>query len=214
MERIEEHFNKEAEKHDSFFIDELGLKEFYDEIEMQLNKCINKENILVLGCGSGLEIERIKFHSKVTAIDISENMIQKLKKKKLHKDIILDTVCGSFLDIDFGRNNYDIVLSCYAMHHFNENQKLKLYQKIRDALKVKGVFINGDSMAKSLEEEVERYERAKVIYDEQNLPFGSLHLDVHFCLEHELETLKNAGFEDIVIEREWNKTKLYRASKS
>lgn len=49
------------------------------------------------------------------------------------------------------------------------------------------------------------------IYQEKNVPFGSLHIDVHFCYEHELETLKLAEFKEVVLEREWSKTKLYRA---
>jgi|LGVE01.1.fsa_nt_gb SAM-dependent methyltransferase len=213
MEKMREHFNKEAEKHDSFFIDELGLKEFYDEIEVQINRSQLKSNILVLGCSSGLEIERIKFKSHVTAVDISENMIKKLEEKSLHHEVALSTRCASFLELDFGIEKYDLVLSCYAMHHFNEEQKQKLYTKIFHSLKKKGVFINGDSMAKNYEEETERFEIANKIYEEKKLPFASLHIDVHFCYEHELHTLKIAGFKEIILEREWHKTKLYRAMK-
>ncbi|MBI9014669.1 MAG: class I SAM-dependent methyltransferase [Clostridiales bacterium] len=213
MEKMEEHFNKEAEKHDSFFINELGLKEFYDEVEVQLNKSKIKSNILVLGCGSGLEIERIKFKANVKAVDISENMIKKLNEKTLYHEVALETVCASFLELEFETEKYDLVLSCYAMHHFNEEQKQKLYTSIFNSLKKNGVFINGDSMALNYEEEYERYEKAKKIYDEKNLPFASLHIDVHFCYEHEQDTLRRAGFNQVILEREWNKTKLYRAIK-
>lgn len=213
MERIHDHFNKEAEKHDSYFIDVLGLKEFYDEIEVQLNRCDQSEKILVLGCGSGLEIERIHSKSQVTAVDISENMIKKLKEKKLHDQVDLETICGSFLDVDFGAHTYDIVLTCYAMHHFKEDQKLSLYRNIYKALRPGGVFINGDSMARDSEEEKERFNQANIVYTQMNMPFGSLHIDSHFCYEHELEVLALAGFEDVILEREWKKTKLYRAIK-
>jgi len=213
MEKMAEHFDKEAEKHDSFFLDELGLKEFYDEIENQLGKCNRNKNILVLGCGSGLEVERIKTESKVTAVDISENMIMKLKEKKLHNLVTLKTICGSFLDITFEKNHYDIVLSCYAMHHFNETQKIALYKKLNNSLAKNGVFLNGDSMVNTLEEEKERFERAQQIYDEKNMPFASLHIDVHFCYEHELEVLHEAGFDEVILERKWHKTRLYRAVK-
>lgn len=213
MRKIEDHFNEEAEKHDEFFIEKLGLTEFYDEIEYQINKCSKKSNILVLGCGSGLEIERIKSKSKVTAIDIAKNMLNILKGKKLHDGVSLITICGSFLDVEFGVENYDLVLSCYAMHHFNEEQKNKLYKMIYNSLTEDGVFLNGDSMAKDYEEELKRFTAAQKIYNEQNLTFASLHIDVHFCIEHELEVLRNVGFNDIFIEREWNKTKIYRAIK-
>lgn len=210
---MEEHFNLEAERHDRFFLEELGLKEFYDQIEVQVNKKENASKILVLGCGSGLEIERIKFKSQVTAIDISEKMIAKLEEKPLHPEVALKTICGSFLDIDFGEEQFDIVLSCYAMHHFNEKQKINLYKKINKSLKAGGVFINGDSMSKNLAEEKDKLIRAEKIYLDKGLPFASLHIDVHFCYDHELQILELADFKKTILEKEWDKTKIYRALK-
>jgi hypothetical protein len=64
------HFNKCASDYDRHFYEDLGMCEFYDEIENQINICGKPKNILVLGCGTGLEIERIKHSAIVTAIDI------------------------------------------------------------------------------------------------------------------------------------------------
>ena len=214
VKNITEHFNEEAQKHDNNFINNMGLGEFYDEIERQINKCSVKDNILVLGCGTGLEIERIKFKANVVAVDISGNMIEELKKKEIYHGISLKTVCASFLDMDFGNEFYDIVLSCYAMHHFTEAQKILLYKKIYNCLSKDGEFINGDVMENTREAENFRFKEAENIYKDKNLSFGSLHIDIPFCFEHELQVLKTAGFENITIEREWDKTKLYRASKS
>lgn len=213
MESISEHFNKTAQNHDNNFINDMEMKPFYDEIESQLCKCTNKDNILVLGCGTGLEIERIKSKAKVVAVDISENMLEELRKKDLYKEIELSTICGSFLDMDFGESNYDIVLSCYAMHHFTADQKLSLYRKIFNCLNSGGVFINGDTMAKTREEELNRFKFAESIYAEQNKPFGSLHIDIPLCYEHEMEILYDVGFNNISLEREWTFTKLYRAGR-
>jgi 2-polyprenyl-3-methyl-5-hydroxy-6-metoxy-1,4-benzoquinol methylase len=212
--KIEDYFNEEAEKHDDLFVQKMGMTEFYDEIEHQIDKCPHKNNILVLGCGTGLEIERIRFCSNVTAVDIAEKMLIELKKKILYKGVNLHTVCGSILDFDFGIQQYDIVLSCYVMHHFNEEQKIIIYGKILNCLTSQGIFINGDSMEKDYETEQERLIQAEKVYKENNLPFASLHIDAPFCLEHELEVLTRVGFSDIVLEREWTRTKLYRASKN
>lgn len=211
MTDIAEHFDREAANHDNNFIDNMQMKPFYDEIESQLDKCVNNQNILVLGCGTGLEIERIKSKSKVTAVDISENMLNELLKKKFHDEIELTTICSSFLDIDFGNSAYDIVLSCYAMHHFNHEQKLVLYKKIHECLKSGGVFINGDTMAKTKDDELRKYQLAESVYREQNKPFGSLHIDIPFCYEHETDVLREVGFNNIMLEREWDITKLYKA---
>lgn len=214
MKSMIEHWNNEAEKHDKKFIGDLGMAVFYDEIEKQIEKCHKKSNILVLGCGTGLEIERIKFKANVVAIDISEKMIKELKKKEFYDEISLNVICGSFLDVKFDSNTYDIVLSCLAMHHFEKEQKILIYKKVYDCLSGSGVFLNGDSMEKTWDDEINRFEKAKIVYEEKKLPFGSLHIDIPFCFEHELKILKTVGFKDIVLEKKWDIITLYRAIKS
>ncbi len=140
-------------------------------------------------------------------------MLDELRKKKLHKDLILTTVCGSLLELDYGIETYDLVLSCYVMHHFNEEQKSRIYCKIYGCLTEGGTFINGDIMEKSYVDEQIRLKDAEQVYSERELPFASLHIDVPFCIEHEMEVLKKVGFYDIVLEKEWSTTKLYRATK-
>lgn len=213
IKEMKEYFDDEAKKHDEFFIDELGLTEFYNEIEKVLNRYSDKCEILVLGCGSGLEVERIKFSSNVTGIDLSDKMLEVLNKKKLNDKVNLTTICGSFLNIPFEKKKYDIVLSCYVMHHFNENQKTEIYKKIYDCLNDGGVFINGDSFSKTIEEENTKMANAKKIYDEQKLPFASLHIDVHFTFSHEQEVLNMVGFEKIELIKEWTMSKIYVCSK-
>ena len=212
MKNIAEHFNEEAKNHDNFFRN-AEMKPFYDEIETQINKCVNKNNILVLGCGTGIEIERIKSKSKVTAVDISEEMLNELRKKNFHEEIELSTICGSLLEMDLGNDLYDVVLSCYVMHHFNEAQKLYLYSNIHKCLTSGGVFINGDITAKTKEDEISRYKAAKNIYAEQNKQFGSLHIDIPLYYEHEFDILNKTGFSNVILEHEWTHTKLYRACK-
>jgi tRNA (cmo5U34)-methyltransferase len=213
MKKIEDYFNEEASNHDDLFAWKIGLTEFYDELERQIGKCTRKSSILVLGCGTGLEIERIKSSAKVTAIDIAEKMLDELRKKQLHKDLILTTVCGSLLELDYGIQTYDLVLSCYVMHHFNEEQKIRIYSKIYGCLTEGGTFINGDIMEKSYVDEQIRVKGAEQVYSERELPFASLHIDVPFCIEHEMEVLRKAGFYDTVLEKEWSTTKLYRSTK-
>lgn len=99
-----------------------------------------------------MEDERIKFPCDVIGVDISDKMLEVLRKKKLHKDVNLSTRCGSFLELNFEENNYDIVLSCYAMHHFNLEQKQNIYSKIYATQKNGGVFINGDIIATNQKE--------------------------------------------------------------
>lgn len=210
MKKIDEYFDEEALLHDDKFIKEMGMALFYDEIENQINKCSQKSEILVIGCGTGLELERIKFACNVTALDISHVMLEQLLKKNFYPEMNLQAICMSVLDFDFGKNKFDIILTCYTLHHFNEEQKVKLYSAIHGSLKSGGVFINGDTIAQSTKEQVTRMKEANTIYRQQNALFSSLHIDVPLTKENEVALLSNAGFQHTLIEKEWTNTVLFR----
>lgn len=207
------HFNKCASDYDRHFYEDLGMCEFYDEIEKQINICGKPKNILVLGCGTGLEIERIKHSAIVTAIDISSGMLGKLKEKEAYPKVTLNTICGSYFDVTFTENNFDMVLSTYSFHHFTVQQKIRLYRKIYNCLKPNGYFINGDTVSKDKEIEINLINKAEEFYKRQQLPFGSMHIDVPLALDTELALLSDTGFNSISVERRWNKTALIKAIK-
>ena len=213
MKKMKDFFDEEAVEHDDLFVKEMGMTEFYDEVEKTLNNCEHKQSVLVLGCGSGLEIERLKFPCDVVGVDLSDKMLEVLEKKKLYDGVNLKTVCGSFLDLDFEEGKYDVVLSCYAMHHFNSVQKQSVYNKVYKCLKKDGVFVNGDTIAVNREEEDKKMAEAELMYKNENMPFASLHVDVPFCFEHEKEVLNKAGFNEVELVREWTNTKLYKCVK-
>lgn len=213
MERIIDYFNEEAKTHDYHVLNQMGTTEFYDEIEKQFDRCANKQKILILGCGTGLEVERIKFKSDVVAVDISPEMLAELHKKTFYGGMNLKTICASILDFNFGNDCFNIVLTCYTLHHFSVEQKRKIFRKIHSCLLPDGVFINGDIMSKSTEEESQRFCFAESNYSSANLPFGSLHIDVPLTYQRELSLVKEADFHQITIEKEWTNTKLYRCIK-
>lgn len=213
MENMKAYFDAEARLHDDLFVSKMGLGEFYDAVEERLGACKKKENILVLGCGSGLEVERIKFPCTVVGMDLSDKMLEVLSAKKLHEGVRLETVCASLLDWDMGTDRYDIVLTCYVMHHFDHAQKLDIYRRIYASLRTGGRFINGDTIAPDRAAEDELYRQALEIYSGEGKPFASLHVDAPFCWEYEKQVLTEAGFGEISLAREWTSTKLYECEK-
>jgi tRNA (cmo5U34)-methyltransferase len=213
IDNMDIHFNECASDYDRHFYEDLGMCEFYDEIEKQINICRKPKNILVLGCGTGLEIERIKHSAIVTAIDISSGMLAELKKKELYPQVTLNTICSSYFDVTFTENNFDLVLSTYSFHHFTIQQKTRLYSKIYNCLKVNGYFINGDTVCKEKDTEINLINRAEEFYKRKQLPFGSMHIDVPLALDTELALLSDTGFNSISVERRWNKTALIKAIK-
>lgn len=213
VDNMDIHFNKCASDYDRQFHEDLGMCEFYDEIEKQIGTCRKPKDILVLGCGTGLEIERIKHYALVTAVDISSGMLAELKRKELYPQVTLNTICNSYFDIEFTENNFDLVISTYSFHHFTIQQKAQLYRKIYNCLKLNAYFINGDTVCKDKNTEINLLNDAEEFYQMQHLPFGSLHIDVPLTLDSELNLLTDTGFRGITVERKWSKTALIKAVK-
>ena len=154
--------------------------------------------ILDLGAGTGRELEclfRMRDDVSVTAIDISEKMLEELKKKSFGERVI--TICGDFFEVDFGTDN-DAVISTSALHHFLTEDKLRLYRKIYESLGENGEFINSDKIALSKEEEEELIREYYLYKDER------AHCDTPLAVETELELLRNAGFKNVTVDETHN----------
>jgi tRNA (cmo5U34)-methyltransferase len=130
LERMDDFFNTRAEIYDSHMLDDLQLEAFY----VAIADCFPKENrepaLLDLGVGTGLELARLfeQFPGlKVTGIDLSQGMLDILKEK--YRDKKINAVCGSYFDIDFGKESYDFALSTYSLHHFSEEGKEGVIQE-------------------------------------------------------------------------------------
>ena len=174
----------------------------YDEVHMPFMSTKNlltesidiiPNNVVDLGAGTGLElIEFFKKYpdSRVKAIDLSEGMLDELRKRDFVDKV--DIICGDFFSIDFGEG-IDVVMSTSALHHFLYNEKMKLYKKIYDSLRNGGLFINSDYTANSEEEE------KQCIYNYEHKV--NRHNDTPLSLDHELEILKHVGFKEIDIKQ-------------
>lgn len=173
------------------------------------------ENILDLGCGTGLELDEI-FKVQpgvcVTGIDLCPAMLKKLKEK--HGDKKINIICGDYFTVDLGKGLYDLAISFESLHHFTLNQKKELYKKIYDALKNDGIFIECDYIACCEEEEEILYseylrKREKIYGTEK----GFVHFDIPLTAEHEIEALSFAGFKSVDIIDSINGATFIRAVK-
>lgn len=171
------------------------------------------ENILDLGCGTGLELDeifKVKPEVCVTGIDLCPAMLEKLKEK--HGDKKINIICGDYFTVDLGKEIYDLAISFESLHHFTLNQKKELYRKIYKALKDGGIFIECDYIACCEEEE-------KILYceylskREKATVNGFAHFDIPLTAEHEIEALNFAGFKSIDVIDSINGATFIRAVK-
>lgn len=162
------------------------------------------QNILDLGCGTGLELDEIWKRNKdaaVTGVDLCQSMLDKLHAKhEKHGDRTLTTVCADYFQYDMGENKWDAVISFESLHHFFPEKKKELYQKIHKSLKRDCVFILGDYLACCEEEEtllrqvyLEKRKRSQIPKEQ------FVHFDIPLTLEHEMELLEEAGFSSVKL---------------
>lgn len=161
--------------------------------EMLPTEC---QNILDLGCGTGLELDRIWERNpniQVTGVDLCQSMLDKLLKK--HSDKRLAVVCQDYFKYDFGYEKWDAVISFESLHHFLPERKKELYRNTYNSLKRGGVFLLGDYIACCDAEEELLYSTYLKRRNQFAVPDNSfVHFDIPLTLEHERELLQNAGF--------------------
>jgi tRNA (cmo5U34)-methyltransferase len=158
--------------------------------------------LLDLGCGTGLELDEIfKINPtvRVTGIDLTESMLNKLRQKHASRKSQLKLIVADYFKYDFGKNAFDIALSVQTFHHFIAAKKIELYKKIHASLKSKGFYIESDYMATTQEFEDSCLAENRRLRAEQGITEGYYHHDIPYTVEHQVEMLKKAGFKTVKI---------------
>ncbi len=162
--------------------------------------------ILDLGCGTGLELDEIfKVNPtvRVTGIDLTESMLEKLRQKHTARKNQINLILADYFKCDFGTETFDVVISMQTLHHFIREIKIGLYKKIYAALKPNGFYIESDYMAPSQEFEDFHFTENKRIRTEQGIKEGYYHYDIPYTVEHQVEMLQKACFSNVtIIDRE------------
>ena len=208
LERMDDFFAARVNGYDEHMRTTIeGASDFY-AYTASLLPAETGARVLDLGCGTGLELEeyfRLNPEADVTGIDLSEAMLNALKEKLPDRRISL--VRGSYFDVPFGEKIYDAAVSVESLHHFPAEQKEALYTKLRAALKDNGFFALTDYFAESGELEKEYFRNLKQLRAEQGLPEDEFfHYDTPLTVDHEIRILRQAGFSDVRILKEWGTT--------
>ena len=213
LEKMGEFFDSRIsgyEEHQLTCID--SAKEFYPFTASCLPQ-VHGTRLLDLGCGTGLELGyyfELVPSADITGIDLAPGMLDELRNKFPDKNMTL--ILGSYFDVLFDENFYDAAVSVESLHHFTKEEKTRLYEKLRKALKPGGYFILTDFFAMS--EEEERFQRAELLRlkKEQNITDETFyHYDTPLTVEHEKEALINAGFSFVSVLNSWGATSVLKA---
>lgn len=159
------------------------------------------ETLLDIGCGSGLELDRIfeRFPNlHVTGVDLSEEMLGRLKKK--HGSRALTLIRDDYFVHEFGENRFDAVVSFETLHHFTAEKKRALFEKICRCLKPGGIYLECDYIAKTKEVEDLCFEECRRRRERDGIPPETfVHFDTPLTLAHEMQAMEEAGFSKVEL---------------
>lgn len=169
----------------------------YTAVAEQIGATETPVSILLLGCGTGLELPAILArvpNACITGIDVAPNMLAELKRKYSQQAAQIQLLEGSYLDLPLGQQRFDYVVAVLTVHHIPVVARLKLYQQICAALKPAGRYIEGDqSTDQEDEREILYWYNAYIA----KLPGGSRaawNYDVTLSPETQQQLLYTAGF--------------------
>ena len=173
------------------------------------------ETLLDIGCGTGLELEAIyrRFPDvHVTGIDLSSAMLAKAREK--FRDHDFRAIESDYFVHPFPAGVFDAALSFETLHHFPYAKKGKIYEKLFYTLKNGGYYIECDYVACCQEEEELCRERCLRARARSGLPEDVfIHVDTPLTMQHQLELMKRAGFQDVKVLHQDGSTVLFRAEK-
>lgn len=198
MEEMSSFFTKRVDGYEEHMLTyTTGNKEGY----IVMSKLIptSCKSLLDLGCGTGLELDeiiKVMPDLEITGIDLTQAMLDKLKLK--HPDKSIHLICGSYFDVPFGIEKYECTISFQTMHHFSHELKIGLYKKIYQALTPDGIYIEGDYIVESQEDEDFHFSENLRIRKELNLNETEFyHYDTPCTIENQIKMLNSAGFRNV-----------------
>ncbi len=116
---------------------EFTLKTITTPLELS-----SKDDVLELCCGNGLISTHIaKKVNSVTSIDISDKLIEELKKKNCKN---INAFTSDIREIYFKSQSFDKIIIYAGIQYLNESETIYLFENIYKWLKPNGILFVGD----------------------------------------------------------------------
>ena len=174
----------------------------YREVAAQIEPTNDAVSVLVLGCGTGLELPDIFArapNARLTGIDVAPGMLAELRRKFGERSAQIELIEGSYLDVPLGRQRFDYAIATLTAHHLPPTSKLSFYRRVREALQPGGRYIEGDQSTDAAGEiETLRWYNSYIA----KLPGGDRahwNYDVTLSPETQRRLLHEAGFGDVQL---------------
>lgn len=176
---IIEHFNDWTKTYD---IDVISMKVGYpfegyesvlDFVEREI-KISAETKILDLGIGTGTLTEKLyNKGAKILGVDFSNKMIEVAKTRMPNANFLCQNL-NSELPQEYNSEKFDYIISTYAIHHIEDNEKIKLIESLYQKLTNNGVILIADISFENIADFNELKNRTKnwdedeyyIIYDE------------------------------------------------
>lgn len=204
LEEMSNFFNSRVKDYEQHMLNNVdGANRFYVETAKLIPK-VNELKLLDLGCGTGLELDEIfKINPtvRVTGIDLSKDMLEKIKEKHSDKLDQINLIVDNYFDYDLGLCEFDGALSVETLHHFTHEEKIGLYKKIYKSLKENGFYIETDYIAPNQEYEDYHFSENKRLRLELGITNGFYHYDTPCTVDNQMQMLYTAGFKS--VEKVW-----------
>lgn len=123
---LADYYNKKEKYWDSFEKDQV----------LPLLGNVKEKKVLDIGAGTGrLAVRLANLGAEVTALDISEVMVDKLKAKSYK----LKAILGEAENLPFDDNSFDIVIATFLIVHLKDLEKF--FDEVYRVLKPDGLFL-------------------------------------------------------------------------
>jgi ubiquinone/menaquinone biosynthesis C-methylase UbiE len=166
--------------------------------------------ILDLGTGNGRQmalVKKIRPQVEAVGVDFSPAMLEEARKRFAGDS--LTTIIAHDLDSPLPELGiFDVVISCFAIHHLVHPRKRELYAEIFGVLTPGGVFCNLEHVASPTPRLHEEFLNQLGVTPEAEDPSNKL-LD----LETQLGWLREIGFMDVDCHWKWRELALLAGRK-
>lgn len=146
----ESEFSEEYRKHANDYLpDRFKLIEIVKSFFRHFIDEVDTPRVLDLGCGDGLVVhELLKSRDRIraTLVDGFSEMLESAKKRLADFDAVqfVQATFQDLLEDDPLKSDFDFILSSFAIHHLEMEEKKALYEYIYHHLNTDGFFLNLD----------------------------------------------------------------------